>query len=279
MAAALRRAASRSSMSAAVSLWVEAQHGLAHRESLEGLTEVEAGALVVEDGSAEHGLRHAAQQVLGQVHQVTVVRVGLIELEHGELGVVPGGQALIAEVAIDLVDPLKPAHHQPLEIQLGGDAQEQFHVERVVMGDEGTRHGPAGDHVHHRRLHLQERPLIQIVADVGDDGDAGAEGVAGGLVDDQVDVALPVASLHVRQPMPLFGQGPQGLGEQPQGVAAHRQLTGLGEEEGPHGCRRYRRYPDRACRRHRRPRPRYRAGRRVESGRTYPAGGRNSPCP
>ena len=37
-------------------------------------------------------------------HEVVVVGVGLVELEHGELGVVAGADALVAEVAVDLVD-------------------------------------------------------------------------------------------------------------------------------------------------------------------------------
>ena len=45
----------------------------------------------------------------GEVHHVVVVRVGLVELQHGELGIVLGGDALVAEVAVDLVDAVEAA--------------------------------------------------------------------------------------------------------------------------------------------------------------------------
>ena len=63
----------------------------------------------------------------------TIVGVRLIKLQHRELGIVLRRDALIAEVAIDLVDAIESADHQPLEIQLRRDAQEQIHVEGVVM--------------------------------------------------------------------------------------------------------------------------------------------------
>ena len=52
-----------------------------------------------------------------------VVGEGLVQLEHRELGVVAGGQALVAEHPPDLEHPLQPADDQPLEVQLEGDAQ------------------------------------------------------------------------------------------------------------------------------------------------------------
>ena len=36
--------------------------------------------------------------------------------QHGELGIVLRRQAFVAEVAVDLVDPLQPAHQQPLQV-------------------------------------------------------------------------------------------------------------------------------------------------------------------
>ena len=59
------------------------------------------------------------------VHQVVVVGVGLVELEHGELGIVLGADAFVAEVAIDLVDAVHAADHQALEVELGRDAEEE----------------------------------------------------------------------------------------------------------------------------------------------------------
>ena len=55
-----------------------------------------------------------------------VVGVGLVELEHGELGVVGAVDAFVAEVAIDLVDAVEAADDQALEVKLGRDAESEL---------------------------------------------------------------------------------------------------------------------------------------------------------
>ncbi len=85
-----------------------------------------------------------------------VVDIGLVELDHGEFGIVPRRQPLVAEIAVDLEHLLETAHHQPLQIELGRDPQIQRHIQGVVMGDEWPRGGAARDHLHHRRLDLEE---------------------------------------------------------------------------------------------------------------------------
>ena len=113
----------------------------------------------------QHALRDVAQQRLGEVHQVAVVRVRLVELEHRELGVVPRRDAFVAEVAVDLEHLLEAADDQPLQVQLGRDAQVQLHVERVVMRDERPRRGAARDRMHHRRLDFEVAARDEELAD------------------------------------------------------------------------------------------------------------------
>jgi hypothetical protein len=84
----------------------------------EGLGQVERAALVLEHLGAQRLARRVAQQALGEVHQAAVVRVGLVELHHGEFGVVARAEALVAEVAVDLEHLLEAADHQALEVQL-----------------------------------------------------------------------------------------------------------------------------------------------------------------
>ncbi|RMS44312.1 hypothetical protein ALP65_04607 [Pseudomonas aeruginosa] len=185
-----------------------------HRQAHERLAEVEDLVAVGHVGGTEYRLSQFAEQFLGQVHVVFVVGVGLVELEHGELGVVPGRDAFVTEVAVDLEDLLETADHQALEVQLRGDAQEHGHVQRVVMGLERLGRGAAGDGLQHRGLHFEETALAEETADVGDDLGTHAEGVAGFLVDHQVDVALAVALLGVGQAMVLVRQRTQRLGQQ-----------------------------------------------------------------
>jgi hypothetical protein len=159
-----------------------------------------------------------AQHGLGEVHQVVVRPVGRIELHHRELGVVADADPLVAEVAVDLEHTLEAAHQQPLQVELGRDAQEHLLVQRVVVGDEGLGVGAARDRVQHRRLDLQEAVLDHEVADRADRLAARHEARARVLVGDQVDVALAVLLLLVGHAVELVGQRAQALGQQPHRV-------------------------------------------------------------
>ena len=97
-----------------------------------------------------------------------VVGVGLVPLEHRELGVVLVRDALVAEVLAELVDAVDAADDQPLQVQLGGDAQVEVAVERVVVGREGPRQRAAVERLQDRRLHLDEAVLVEPAADLGD---------------------------------------------------------------------------------------------------------------
>ena len=158
---------------------------------------------------AEQRVGEALEHPLDHVHEVAVVRVGLVQLEHRELGVVPRRQPLVAEIAVDLVDALEAAHDEPLQIQLGCDAQVHVEVERVVMRDERPRHRAARDRLHHRRLDFHEPERVEELSQVLHDAGARAEHLAALVVHDQVDVALPVAQLLVGEPVPLVRQRTQ----------------------------------------------------------------------
>ena len=95
------------------------------------------------------------EQLFRQIHQRLVGGVGLVGLEHGEFGVVTRAQALVAITAPDLVDALEAAHQEPLEVELGRDAHEKLHVERVVVGLERPRRRASYQSVKGGRLHLE----------------------------------------------------------------------------------------------------------------------------
>ena len=113
--------------------------------------------------------RDVADHRFGQVHDLVVGRVGLVQLQHRELGVVPGADAFVAEIAVDLVDALEAADHQALEVQLRRHAQVQVEIERVVVRDERLGRGAADEVMHHRRLDFEEAPRIEPAAHRGDD--------------------------------------------------------------------------------------------------------------
>ena len=93
-----------------------------------------------------------------------IVRIGLVELEHGELGVVLRADALVAEVAVDLVDAVQAADDQALEVKLRRDAQEEVDVQRIVVRREGPRRGAAGDGLHHRGFDFEIAAVVEEAA-------------------------------------------------------------------------------------------------------------------
>src|ERR1019366_6016954 len=60
---------------------------------------------------------------LRSVEDAEILRVGLIRLEHGELGIPSPSEALIAEVAIDFIYAIESAHCQPLQIKFGSNSE------------------------------------------------------------------------------------------------------------------------------------------------------------
>ncbi len=186
-------------------------------------------------GAAQDQLRQFAEQFFGQVHVVFVVGVGLVELQHGELRVVPGRDAFVAEVAVDLEDLFEAADHEALEVQLRRDPQEHFHVQRVVVGFERLGCGTPGDGLQHRRFHFKEVTLHQEGAGVGDHLRTHAEGVAHVFVDDQVNVALAITLLGVGQAVVLVRQRAQGFGQQAHAGHFNVQVALAGTGQGAFG--------------------------------------------
>ena len=103
----------------------------------------------------------ALDEALDPGHRVLVVGVGLVPLEHRELGVVLEGDALVAEVLADLVDALEPADDQALEVELGRDPQVERLVELVVVRHERPRERAAVARLEDRRLDLDEAVLVE----------------------------------------------------------------------------------------------------------------------
>ena len=67
-----------------------------------------------------------AQHRFSQIHQVMVILVGLIELQHGELRIVPRRHAFIPEIAVDFEHFLDATDYQALQIKLRRNAKIQF---------------------------------------------------------------------------------------------------------------------------------------------------------
>ena len=168
-----------------------------------GPAQVDALPLVVELARPGHLRGDFAQQSLGEVHHVRVVGMGLIELEHRELGVVFGGDALVAKIAIYLEHLFEAAHHQALEVQLRSDPQVHVESKGMVVGTEGAGDGASGQALHHWRLDLEKAALYEEGADESDNAAPSPKRLAGGLAGDEVEIASAVAQLGVAEAVPL----------------------------------------------------------------------------
>src|SRR5687768_8194554 len=176
-------------------------------------------------------VRHVGQHLFRHRHQLVVVAVGLVELQHREFGVVLGRDPLIPEITVDLVDAFNAADGEALEVELRGDAQVEPHVERVVMGHEGPRQRAAGDRLHHRRLDFQVTAGVEPGAHRRQRPAAYLEHATRIWIDDQIQVTLPVADLDVRQAVPLLRQRLEALGKKFELRGMDRQLVGAGAEQ------------------------------------------------
>ncbi len=170
-------------------------------------------------------------QLAAAVDPDQVVRMRLIGLEQGELGVVAEVDPFIAERPAQFEHALDAPDAQPLQVELWGDSQVQIQVVGVDVGDERAGVGAAVDLLQDGRLHLDEILGEQRLPDRMQDLAAGPDQLAGLGVDGQVDIAGPHAGLGIRQALPLVGQRAQALaGQSP---VPHQHRTGAGPAD-PH---------------------------------------------
>ena len=57
-----------------------------------------------------------------EVHQILIRRVGHVEFEDGEFGIVLGADSFVSKRPADLVDAIEAPDEQTLEMKLGRDA-------------------------------------------------------------------------------------------------------------------------------------------------------------
>ncbi len=168
---------------------------------------------------------------LDEIHHALKIAVGLVNLEHGELGIVFPRNTLVAEDAANLEHAVVAADEQAFQAQFKRDAKKEICPERIVVGDERTGGGSAGHAFKHRCLDFQKLPAGQGGADTGDDAAAHHQAGARLGVDDQIKVTLTVNLFGIGQAMPLFGERTQGFADKGEGIDPHGDFASLGFEQ------------------------------------------------
>ena len=187
---------------------------VAQGDPLPGRREVDLDPVALDLRRPVDALGDVGDELLEPRGGVLVVGVGLVPLEHRELGVVLERDPLVAEVLAELVDAVDPADDQALQVELGGDPQVEVAVERVVVGGERARQRAAVERLQDRGLDLDEALGVEPLADRGDRQAPLAEQLAGLGVGDQVELAVAVAQLDVLDPVELVGRRAQALRQQ-----------------------------------------------------------------
>jgi len=154
-----------------------------------------------------------------------------------------GSMALVAAMSAggappaDAVDPRVPhGLSEVIASALERDPEKEVPVERVVMRHERPRVAAARNLLQHRGIDVEEVALVEQPAHGRDDPGPRPENLTHGRVGDQVDVALPVADLHVLQSVPFLGQRPQRLRQQLEGLDLECDLSTARLEDRPGGA-------------------------------------------
>src|SRR5437870_252029 len=75
----------------------------AHRE-LANVSKIDSAAPISDLSGTGSIHRNLVKQLARELNHAAIVGIGLIELEHRELGIVLSGDAFVTEIAIDFID-------------------------------------------------------------------------------------------------------------------------------------------------------------------------------
>ncbi len=170
---------------------------ITHCQALPGPAQINIALAILELQTADNLLCHMTNQIFGKIHQVFVSCIRLIELHHGEFGVMLNRDPFVSEVTVDLENSLKAANDQAFKVEFWSDAQEKIHLQGIVMGGKRLGCCPAGDRLHHRRFNFKIIARHHVVTDQGDDSATFAENVTNILIDDQIEITLAIAGFHI----------------------------------------------------------------------------------
>src|SRR5713226_7117798 len=99
------------------------------------------------------------------------------------------------------------------------------------MRDERARGGAARDGMHHRRFDLDIAARVKETAQFLDDARPRRKHLARFLIRDEVEIALAVTQLHIRQAMPFLRQRQQRFRKEENLFDPDAQLIGLGSKQ------------------------------------------------
>src|SRR5437588_666688 len=98
-------------------------NGIEEPQTLPGRRQVDFCPLIRDHWCAFDFQSNKVDHLFDQGHDVLVISKCLIAFHHGKFGIMAAINALIAEIASDLVDALKATYNQALEVEFNGNTQ------------------------------------------------------------------------------------------------------------------------------------------------------------
>ena len=177
-----------------------------HAYAAERFGQVGWCAIDVDNGGANGIASSGNEKFFGNCHHIAVVAKCLVELHHGELGVVASRDAFVAKHAANFIHALHAANNEALQVQFKCNAQKERHVERVVMRVERASVRSACFSVQNWCFYFNETFCRQCFAERRNNGVANGKGTACFIVRNEVGIALAVASVGVGEAVPFVGK-------------------------------------------------------------------------
>ena len=156
--------------------------------------------------TSAYALRRRRVKLLGDVHHLVVVDVGLIKFYRGKLGIVLGIHTFVAELTTDFVNLFKTADYATLEMQLGCYTHIHIDVKRVVMRDKRTSVRTARKCVEDGSFHLDKALFVKHFTDSGYNLATLDKDVFNFRVCNQIDIALTETKFRIAQTVEFLGQ-------------------------------------------------------------------------
>src|SRR5262249_15043947 len=151
---------------------VHARHfvdGISHAHALEGALKTYLDALIHDLARSRRFFHDREEHFFSQIHELVIVAVSPVKLQHGELGIVTRADAFVAEDASDFVRGSEPAYEESLKGQRGAEAHEEIDTQRVMMRHERTRMAPPRLDLQNRRFDLEAASCVEKISDAAHD--------------------------------------------------------------------------------------------------------------
>ena len=174
---------------------------------------------------AKGSLQHILIHVFHKAHALLPVPIGGVPLHGDVLGQVLIRIILVAKARANIIHLLEPGPQQALKRQLVANPQvELLAIQRIHVGHKRVGIRPTGGVLEHRHIDLSKAMLVEVIARRLPERAAAVKALAHRRVNIHIHIAAAEALFFILQ---LFGQWPQGFGQQPQLAHPYRNLTRL----------------------------------------------------